>query len=50
MGPGQPQLHAKFEVTGFIYYEHMREVVLKLQICFLDHSLGELGVTYKLHV
>jgi len=28
MGLGKPQLHAKFEVAGFIYYENIRESVL----------------------
>ena len=29
MGLGKPLLLAKFEVAGFIYYENMREFVLK---------------------
>ena len=47
---GKPQLHVKFEVADFIYYGNIRESVFKLQIHFLSHPLGELGVTYKLHV
>jgi len=37
MGPGKPQLHAKFEVAGFIYYGNIRESVLKPKIIFLSH-------------
>jgi len=44
MGLGKPQLHAKFEVAGFIYYANIRESVFKRQIHFLSHLLGELGV------
>jgi len=40
MGFGKPLLHAKFEITGFIYYGDKREYVFKLQICILSHSLG----------
>jgi len=29
MGLGKPQLHAKFEVAGFIYYGNIMEFVLK---------------------
>jgi len=29
MGLGKPQLHAKFEGAGFIYYRNIREFVLK---------------------
>jgi len=32
MGLGKPQLHAKFEVAGFIYYGNIRESVFKRQI------------------
>jgi len=46
MGLGKPQLHAKFEIAGFTYYGNIRESVLKLQIRFLSHALGELGATY----
>ena len=46
MGLGKPQLRAKFEVAGFIYYENIWETVFKRQIRFLSHPLGELGVTY----
>jgi len=47
MGLGKPQLHAKFEV---IYYGNIRKFVFKQQICFSSHPLGELGVTYELHL
>jgi len=50
MGFGKPQLHAKFEVAGFIYYGDIRESVFKRQIRFLSHPLRELGVTYGLHL
>jgi len=50
MGLGKPQLHAKFEVTGFIYYGNKMESIFKRQIRFLSHPLGELGVTYGLHL
>jgi len=42
----KPQLYAKFEVAGFIYYENIKEFVFKRPIRFLSHPLGELGVTY----
>jgi len=29
IGLEKPQLHAKFKVTGFIYYGNIREFVLK---------------------
>jgi len=29
MDLGKPQLHAKFEVAGFIYYKNIRKCVLK---------------------
>jgi len=45
-GPWQTQLHAKFEVAGYIYYENIREFVFKRRIRFLSHPLGELGITY----
>jgi len=45
MGLGKPQLLAKLEVAGFIYYGNIRESVFKRQIGFLSHPLGELGVT-----
>jgi len=50
MGLGKLQLHATFEVADFIYYGNIREFVFKRQICFLSHDLGELGVTYGLHL
>jgi len=34
MGLGKPQLLAKFEVAGFIYYGNIRESVFKGQIGF----------------
>jgi len=49
MSLGKPQLHAEFEVAGFIYYGNIRESVFKLQIRFLSRPLGELEVTYGLH-
>jgi len=50
MGLGKPQLHAKFEVADFIYYGNIRESVFKRQIRFLSHPLGDLVVTYGLHL
>jgi len=50
MGLGKLQLHAKFEVAGFIYDGNIRESVLKRQIRFLGHTLGEFGITYGLHI
>jgi len=43
MGLGKPQLQAKLEVAGFIYYGNIREFVFKRQIPFLSYPLGELG-------
>jgi len=50
MGLCKRQLLAKFEVAGFIYYKNIRESVVERQIRFLSHPLGELGVTYGLHL
>jgi len=50
MGLGKPQLHAEFEVAVFIYYGNIKESVFKRQIRFLSYPLGELGVTYGLHL
>jgi len=52
MGLAKPQLRAKFEVAGFIYYGNVREFVFKRQIPFLSHFFwgGELGVTYRFHL
>ena len=50
MGLGKPQLHANFEIAGFICYGNIRKSDFKRQIRFLSHSLGELGVTYGLHL
>jgi len=44
MGLGKPQLRAKFEVTGFIYYGNIREF-LNNKFAFLSYLLGKLGVT-----
>jgi len=48
MDVAKPQLHAKFEVAGFICYENIRESVFKRQIRFLSHPLGELGAVFIL--
>jgi len=48
MGLGKPQLHAKFQVAGFMYYGNIRDFVYKRQIRFLGCNLGELGVMYGL--
>ena len=40
-GFDKPQLHAKFEVAGFVYYRNIRESVFKRQIRFLSHPLEE---------
>jgi len=50
MGLGKPQLLAKFEAVGFIYYGNIREYVFKRQIRFLSHPLRELEVTHGLHL
>jgi len=50
MGLGEPYLHAKFEAAGFIYYGYIREFVFKPLIRFLSHPLGDLWVTYGLHL
>jgi len=50
MGLGKLQLHAEFEVAGFIYNGNISEFVFKRQIRFLSDPLGELGVTYGLHL
>jgi len=50
MRVNKPQLRAKFEVAGFIYYGNIREFVFKRQIRFLSHPLGELEVTYGLYL
>jgi len=47
---GKLQPLAKFEVSGFIYYGNIREFVFKRQIRSLSHPLGELRVTYGLHL
>ena len=40
-GPiGKPQLRAKYEVTGFIYYGNIRKSVFKRQIRFSSYPLG----------
>jgi len=36
MGLGKPQQHAKFEVTGFIYYGDIREFVFKTTNLLLE--------------
>ena len=50
MGFGKLQLHAKFEVAGFIYYGNIRKIVFEQQIRFLSHPLGELEITEALHL
>jgi len=50
MGLRKPQLFAKFEVAAFIYYGNIKESVSKRQIRILSHPLGELEVTYGLHL
>jgi len=50
MGLGKPQLQAKFELAGFIKYGNILESVFKQKIRLLSHPLGELGVTYGLHL
>jgi len=39
-GLGKPQLHAKFEIAGFIYYGNIREFGFKRQISFLATLWG----------
>jgi len=43
VGLGKPQLHAKFEVAGFIYYGNIRTFVFKRQIPLLHYPLGSYG-------
>jgi len=43
MGLGKPQLIAKFEVAGFIYYGNIMGFVFKRQIHFLNHFWGVRG-------
>jgi len=51
MGLGRPQVDAKFEVAGFIYYENIREFVFKRQNRFFEPPfVKELVVTYRLHL
>jgi len=50
MGLGNPQLHAKFEVDGFIYYGNIRKSVFERQTRFLSYHLWDLEVTYGLHL
>ena len=50
MGLGKLQLHARVEVAGLIYYGNIREFVFERQIRFLSNLLGELGVSYGLHL
>jgi len=50
MGLSKPQLLAKFEVSGFIYYGNIRKFVFKRQIRFFEPPFGELGVTYGLRL
>jgi len=52
MDLSKPQLQAKFEVAGFIYYENIRESVFKRQIRFfeLGPTLCGVRVTYGLHL
>jgi len=50
MGLSKPQLHNVFEVARFIYHGNRRPFVFKRQIRFLSYPLGELGVTYGLHL
>jgi len=34
MGLGKPQMRAKFEVAGFIYYGNIRKFVFEREIAF----------------
>ena len=47
MGLGKLQLHARFDVAGFICNGNIMESIFKRQIRFLSHPFGELGVTYE---
>ena len=49
-GLGKPQLHAIFEIAGFIYYGNIRKSVFKRQIRYLSRPLREVGVTYGLYL
>jgi len=50
MGLGKLQLHAKFEVGGFICYGNIKESVFKRQIRFLSYPLGKLGSTDVIYI
>jgi len=50
MGLGKPQLLAKFEVAGFVYYGNIREFVFIRHIRFFSHPVREFGVMYGLHI
>jgi len=49
MGLDKPQLHAKLEVAGFMYYGNMRKSVLNDKFAFKP-PFGELGVTLGLYL
>ena len=40
MGLGKPKLLANFEVSGFIYFGNISEVVFKRQIRFFEPPFG----------
>jgi len=50
MGLGKPQLPAKFEVAGFIYYGNIREFVFERQMGFMSLLLRDLCVMYALYL
>jgi len=43
MDLGKPQLHAKFEVDGFIYYGNIRESVFNTTNSLFEPPFGKLG-------
>ena len=50
MGLGKPQLHAKFEVAGFIYYGNVREFVFKRQWSYSLQITATLQFTTGVHI
>ena len=49
-GLGKPQLHAKFEVAGFIYYGNVREFVFKRQWSYSLQITATLQFTTGVHI
>jgi len=50
MGLRKPQLLAKFEVAGFIYYGNKKEFVFKRQIRFFEPTFGALRGNVRISI